>query len=287
VENNKINVLIPVDFTEISENGLKTAVKLAKRLEGTFHLVHIISGAVPPYTMDGPDLMTRQQPMAENQIVMDSLHEKRENDLKDLTRKYDFGKSDTRTEVILGDFNMEISKYVNDHAIDMVVMGTEGEDSLTEIFSGSHAERVIRHTDIPVLAIREYNPDFRFDKMMIALDIRDHHEHAVRRIRNFAQKMDMEVILVHVIRKKEAIFGNMEEKLAEFADKYDFRNYRIEITAGGKVAVKLEELSEKYQVDIIATLSEAESGLIRLFFGSKTKDLLKHTDIPLLSVHDR
>ena len=282
-----MNILIPVDFTEISENGLRTAEKLAERLRGTFHLVHIISNPIPPQPMDGPDLMTRQQPMVENQILMDSLHEKRENDLKDLAGKYDFEESNIRTAVILGDFNIEMSNYVNEHHIDLVVMGTEGEDSLTEIFSGSHAERVIRHTDIPVLAIRDYDPSIRFETILIALDIRDHHEDAVKRIRKFAEKLEMEVILVHVIRKKDSVFEDLENRLEEFAEKYGFSNYRIEIAADGKVAGKLEELSEKYSADIIATLSEAESGLIRLFFGSKTKDLLKHTDIPLLSVHDR
>jgi len=96
----------------------------------------------------------------------------------------------------------------------------------------------------------------------------------------------MEFILVHVKKKKDVIEENIEKLLTRFAEKYALSHYTIEVAADGKVARKLEELSEKYQADIIATFSEAESGLIRLFFGSKTKDILKDTDIPLLSIHD-
>jgi nucleotide-binding universal stress UspA family protein len=279
-------MLIPVDFTEVSEDGIKTAVLASKKVTGSIHLVHIINRPLPGGLAQDADLMASQQQLAENELVLEQLIKKKLKDLDKLVEFYEFDKKDVHTHVLVGDFDIQMEKFTDDHSIDLVIMGTEGENTLTELFTGSHAERTIRHTDIPVLAVRKYDPSMRFDKLLMAIDIRDHDETAVRRIKKFTESLDMELILVHVKKKKDAIEENIEATLTRFAEKYNLSQYTIEIAADGKVAKKLEELSEKHQVDMIATFTDADSGLIRLFFGSKTRDLLKHTDVPLLSVHD-
>jgi nucleotide-binding universal stress UspA family protein len=281
-----VNMLIPVDFTQTGENGPKTAALISKKLNGTIHLVHIIHPPTTSGITEDADMLAKQQRLAENELFLVELIKKREKDLEELAGKYDFGEMKIMATVLVGTFDHQIEKFVEEHPVDLVIMGTEGENSITELFSGSHAERTIRDTDIPVLAIKKYDPSMRFNTMLMALDIRDHDEKAVRRIVRLADKLHMEFILVHVKKKKDVIEENIEKLLTHFAEKYQLSHYTIEVAADGKVTRKIEELSEKYKVDIIATFSEAESGLIRLFFGSKTRDLLKETEIPLLSIHD-
>jgi nucleotide-binding universal stress UspA family protein len=287
MKKNHINILIPVDFTETGEQGLKTASLISKKISGTIHLFHIINPPTAAGITEDADMLAKQQRMAENELFLVELVKKREKDLDQLAKRYDFGEMELMATVGIGDYDRQIEKFVKDHAVDLVIMGTEGENSITELFSGSHAERTIRDTDLPVLAIKRYNPSMRFNTLLMALDIRDHDERAVYRIVRFAKKLGMEFILVHVKKKKDVIEENIEDLLTRFAEKYALSHYTIEVAADGKVSQKLEELSEKYQADIIATFSESEKGLIRLFFGSKTRDLLKESDIPLLSIHDK
>ncbi len=142
--------------------------------------------------------------------------------------------------VLIGDFDQQMEKFVKEHAIDLVIMGTECKNSLTELFAGSHAERTLRETDIPLLAIKKYNPSLHFNTILMALDIRDHDEKAVRRILQCTESLQMEIILVHVKRKMDSIEDNIEKVLNHFAEKYDLSHYRIEVVANRKVAQKLK-----------------------------------------------
>lgn len=42
----------------------------------------------------------------------------------------------------------------HEEAVDMIVMYTDGRDGLTDLLIGSVTERVLRNTDIPLLAVR-------------------------------------------------------------------------------------------------------------------------------------
>jgi nucleotide-binding universal stress UspA family protein len=48
----------------------------------------------------------------------------------------------------------EINTTVDEHKIDLVVMGTHGRTGLRHLMAGSVAERVVRSSRVPVLTIR-------------------------------------------------------------------------------------------------------------------------------------
>ena len=48
----------------------------------------------------------------------------------------------------------EIVRYANDHAIDLIVMGTHGRGMVAHALMGSVAEKVVRHAPCPVLTVR-------------------------------------------------------------------------------------------------------------------------------------
>lgn len=51
----------------------------------------------------------------------------------------------------------EINRAVDDHRIDLIVMGTHGRTGIRHLMAGSVAERVVRSSKVPVLTIR--HPD--------------------------------------------------------------------------------------------------------------------------------
>ncbi|TKX51858.1 universal stress protein, partial [Halorubrum sp. SP3] len=48
-----------------------------------------------------------------------------------------------------------IHNYVDDHGIDVVVMGTHGRKGIDRYLLGSVTERVVRTSDVPVLTVRQ------------------------------------------------------------------------------------------------------------------------------------
>jgi nucleotide-binding universal stress UspA family protein len=52
----------------------------------------------------------------------------------------------------------EVSRAVEDRAVDLVVLGARGLGAVRRLVLGSVAERVLRHAECPVLVVRERSP---------------------------------------------------------------------------------------------------------------------------------
>ena len=59
------------------------------------------------------------------------------------------------TEISEGVPHEEILQYVTTHGIDLIVMGTKGRSGVDRVLMGSVAERVVRHSPVPVLTVRD------------------------------------------------------------------------------------------------------------------------------------
>ena len=59
------------------------------------------------------------------------------------------------TEVVEGVPPQEILEYSAMQGIDLIVMGTQGRTGVDRFVMGSVAERVVRHSPVPVLMVRK------------------------------------------------------------------------------------------------------------------------------------
>jgi nucleotide-binding universal stress UspA family protein len=62
----------------------------------------------------------------------------------------------TKTAVVAGDASEEIIQYIDDHSIDLVIMGTHGRKGMDKILFGSVAERVAKTSPVPVMVVNPY-----------------------------------------------------------------------------------------------------------------------------------
>jgi nucleotide-binding universal stress UspA family protein len=58
---------------------------------------------------------------------------------------------------------VEILRYAEANAIDLIVLGTHGRGPLSHVVMGSVAERVVRKAPCPVLTVRQPERDFVSD----------------------------------------------------------------------------------------------------------------------------
>ena len=54
----------------------------------------------------------------------------------------------------------EILRYADEHAVDLIVMGTHGRGGVTHMLLGSIAEKVVRRAPCPVLTVRHPQREF-------------------------------------------------------------------------------------------------------------------------------
>ena len=140
-------IVVPTDFSELSEEALAYASELATALGATLHIVHVVDELAGRF-VDGPDctqlgrLQTTLERSARDRI--DAL----------------VAAENTRHRRAIG--AMLTSRFVAESIVsyarlvhaDLIVMGAHGRNAAWRLFLGTVAERVVRSSPCPVLTIR-------------------------------------------------------------------------------------------------------------------------------------
>jgi nucleotide-binding universal stress UspA family protein len=137
------NLLVPIDFSDVSEAALAYGRTLARTFGARLHVLHVMENDFLRPMASNPYMHSE----AIGRQVMDKLTDED----RDLLRAVAvLKKSDAPAE--------DIVKYANAEDIDLIVMGTHGRKGVAHFFVGSVAEHVVRAAPCPVLAVRLPQP---------------------------------------------------------------------------------------------------------------------------------
>jgi len=136
-------VLVPVDGSEASTRASEHGLALASALDASVDVLSAVdtSGL-------GPDVrgeLASEQGRAAARDAVRSVAK----------TASDHGVDDVHTAVEEGRPGDVISAYVDDHAVDAVVMGTTGRTGLDRVLLGSVAEETVRTAPVPVVTVRD------------------------------------------------------------------------------------------------------------------------------------
>lgn len=139
-------ILVPVDFSDHSKIALEHASELSRALGAELHLLHV-NEPWPP----AASVTSEAYPMF-HEFVLEQ-NDRAANALADLAVPGVEPKKIQRA-TRAGHVEHEILKYIDDSAIDLVVIGTHGRTGISHWIMGSVAERVVRFAACPVLVAR-------------------------------------------------------------------------------------------------------------------------------------
>ena len=138
-------VLVAVDFDEMSNVALKYARSLARTFGARLHVLHV---------MENPFM----RPMANDPHAIEAGITRRLLDtLTDEDRTGLHAVPVLRTSDAPAE---EIVKYAQAEEIDLIVLGTHGRPGVAHFFMGSVAEKVVRTAPCPVLTLRHPEREF-------------------------------------------------------------------------------------------------------------------------------
>jgi len=143
-------ILVPHDFSASANHAAAIARDEAKLHGGTIVLLHVIDlpSQLGPDTVIVPE--ATGAPISVKQYATQSAGAHLQDIADRLARD-----GVTATGIIkIGTPVDEIIRAVDEHEIDLVVMGTHGRTGIRHLIAGSVAERVVRASRVPVLTIR-------------------------------------------------------------------------------------------------------------------------------------
>jgi nucleotide-binding universal stress UspA family protein len=139
-------ILSPVDFSEHSDEALKTAAELATQFKSELLLVHVVP-ALPKLPSVAAFLHEADY---ERALTADA-----EKQLQSLISKFQQAGLRARSEVgVANDVGMEILRIAEHDSADWIVIATHGMTGWHRLAFGSVTEKVVRLASCPVLVLR-------------------------------------------------------------------------------------------------------------------------------------
>lgn len=272
-------ILIPVDFSETSDNALNYAVNLANFLAMDIALLHVNS--MPLYNN-------------EYNVVSYSVNEGVETSLGLLKEKATQLKKDNTLigDVFyyaeIGDLKTTITSYITSKNIDLIVMGITGHDTkLGQVLFGSNAVSVSKESIVPVFIIPK-NYHYKTIKNIAYAseydpNIQDHT--GLVQMKSINAMFNANLSVLHVIPDEHLINESESESDVYVEKKLESVNHKTYILTENKVSTALLDFIKTHEIDVIVIEQKEHTFFHNLFYPSATKEVAFNSPVPVLTIH--
>ncbi|NNK72042.1 MAG: universal stress protein [Flavobacteriaceae bacterium] len=271
-------IIVPIDFSEHSEYTLEAAAIIAQKHEAEILALHMLEISDAILTKNTGE----QQSKA---FFLLKLAEKR----FDQFLERDFLKGLKVTPIVK---HFKVFSEVNDVAqeknADLIVMGSHGASGVKEFFVGSNTEKVVRHSEIPVLVVK-HNPILMdFENVVFACDFSEESVKPYLKAREMFDIMESKLHLVYVNLPNIGFRSTpeMEKRVAEFMKKANGnleKMNEVNYVSDYSVEQGIITLANVVGADLIAIATHGRTGLAHFFEGSITEDLANHSTLPVMT----
>lgn len=141
-------ILVPVDFSEYSQEALRHAKEWAALYGAQVDVLHVIEENLhPAFYVGGVQSIYDAQP---------NIEEKTLKQMQTFVNDTPGPDVETELHVKPGNAASSISDFVDEEEVDLVAMSTHGRTGMDRFFLGSVAEKVVRHVRCPVLTVKAF-----------------------------------------------------------------------------------------------------------------------------------
>jgi nucleotide-binding universal stress UspA family protein len=284
-----IKILVPVNFSEYSLNGLKFAITLAEKFPAQITMLHCFADYIALDKTENGDKPDYNQLRAN--IANKDLEQQEK--LRELTGNIIGNMSVEQTKNIELKYRFEygyaddiISTISNKEKFDAVIMGTKTKgDSIKEVI-GSITNDVINKSIAPVLAVPAHcaiNIN-EIGKILFMLELNHHDYNSLHRLIRIISPFHTEINAVHFCRHatEPKDVKAIEELISYTKTTYPSFHINFEVVMAKDYIQAIEQYVGEHKTDIIAITRRKRNLLAKIFKPSITKKILFNTDIPLL-----
>lgn len=145
-------VLVPVDFSDCSLQGLKYALPFAGKFAAKIILLHVVDLSYA-YTAD-------RFAMYDLSTLEDAARKAAERQMREFARAVKLSGVKVETLISVGSTVAEICAFAERRDVDLIITSTHGLTGFKHVLIGSTAEHVVRHATCPVLVVPSH-PNIR------------------------------------------------------------------------------------------------------------------------------
>ena len=271
-------VIVPIDFSAVSNNAVDYAIGLARQTGSSLLLFHAYQ--VPVSMTDVPIVLISVEDLQKNA-------EGRMAEVKKSLEETTGGNIKIYTETKLGDTVDELENICNRTRPFAVVMGTKGATGVERVFFGSTTLTTIKHLSWPVIVVPPDKKYSEIKKIGFACDFRQVVETTpASLIRDFVKEFNAEIHVLNVDHKNAAFKPDTPEQSALLHEMFQDLNPTYDFIEDENIESGIERFAEENNLDLVITIPKKHKLLEGLFKRSHTKDLVFHSHLPIMCVHE-
>ncbi|MCA8829513.1 universal stress protein [Hymenobacter pini] len=278
------NILVPTDFSQEAHYAFEAALQLAHRSGGHVTLLHVVdapsaSGIATSGGMLNGDGLSNVYMLKLLQATKRRMHEwmtEAHQRMPDVP---------VRDLVLTAELEPAVLETIQEHQIDLVVMGAHEQTSWTRFFLDSHTERIMRLAPCPVLTIKHPAPDFTVQHLVFASDFTAEADRAVPGLKELqALFPEATLHLLDVVPSADR-HGAALHAMEAFARRHQLTHYEADVFDAPRVSTGIPRFAEQAHADLVVMLTHGRSALSHLFQSSTSEAVALHASQPVMTVH--
>lgn len=268
MEEKKKSIMVTWDFSTVSYNALKHAIKMAHILKYKIVLFHIVDDA------------------SEEEAALKKMESAVEEIKKDLGEEVD-------SYVNHGKIFKEISDYASkeENNVNFVVMGTHGMKGRQKLF-GSWALKVIAGSEVPFIVVQNAPPDKdRYSDIVFPIDFKSENKEKLQWAIFLGKYLNSKIHLYKAPVSDKALQKKVNINL-NFAIRFLIQNnidYEIHTSVkSGNFQKEILSFSKRIKADLIMITTTKHITKLDYIFGAKEQYLLSNNEkIPVMCVNPK
>jgi nucleotide-binding universal stress UspA family protein len=272
-------IIVPTDFSPAARNAADYAIAMAKEINASILLLHAYLVPVS-ITTDTPIVVVAEEDLRRSSEA--HLHR-----LKTEIEENNNGAIKVYSELRLGDTVEEIEELCNDIKPFAVVMGSAGHTGLEKSIFGSTTLKAIRHLTWPVIAVprdKKYNG---IKKVGFACDFKKVVQSTPSGIiTDFVKNFNAEFHVLNVDFKHKRSNDDTAEQSLLIDTLFEELHPVYDFIENEDVEKGLDNFAEKNNLDMIIAIPKKHSLLDDLFRKSATRQLIFHSHVTVMCVHE-
>jgi nucleotide-binding universal stress UspA family protein len=264
-------IIVPIDLSDESLNGLNLALMMATKTGANILLVHVIGKNTGDYY---------EQMEKENQLAQSKF----EGILQKYKEKVNLNFTLSYT-IKEGMVFKEIADLADKHEDALTVLSTHGKSGFEELFIGGNAYKITSHSRNPVITVRRSKIPSNIDNIVLPLDFtfqtREKVPYTVELAKTFGSKIHLLTIRLSNLKSIEKKLHQYAEQVASYLDKHKIP-YTAEHLHGSNLTDITLDYSRTINADLISIMTEQEKSASNLLLGNFAHQMINKAYIPVL-----
>ncbi|RKS03330.1 universal stress protein [Flavobacterium sp. 102] len=274
-------ILIPLDFSETSDNAFIYGLEMANLLKAELVLLHTFVLPV----VDNQAISFNYATIY-NTIEMANFDHFKEKlpQLRSIASERNLDHIAMNHIMMDGDLLYNIKKVVAEESIDLVVMGTKGAEGWFDTFIGTNTGSVITSVAVPVLSVPADAKYQKIETIAFTTRFRPKDIDALNKVLFYAKKFQAQVKCLYVKTSDSDVNSETINRWKSHFE--DEENLQFFIIPDEDVQRTIEDFLDNQSADMLAMLTYKRNFFVELFTTSTTQKLSYYLKTPILALHE-